>query len=199
MTTVYNKHDIYRCMSIFGMIGPVLAITLILTNIMVSPWFSWSRNALSDLGVNRYGYLFNSAIILEGLFNIFFVLSLKLLKIRNFTAYALIISGISLLLVGVFNEDHPPFHLIFALIYFVLFPISIIIFSLYLRKVQSLLSYTGLAVSVISLIDIIIGIGFVFHYVRIVGVGLSVPEFIEAVLLGSWSVMMSAYVFFKIR
>ncbi len=191
------KHDKYHYMALFGIIGPVFAIAMIIIDVFISPWFAWSRNALSDLGVHRYGYLFDTGLIVEGIFNILFVISLKSIKIKNYIAYALIISGIALLLVGVFNEDHPPFHLIFALIYFVLFPVSIIIFSVIFRIRSAVLGYTGISLAVISLVDIIIGIGFVFHYVNIKGVGLAVPEFIEAVLLGAWSILMSVYVFSK--
>jgi len=34
----------------FGIVGPIVSYVLIAVSILLSPWFSWQRNALSDLG-----------------------------------------------------------------------------------------------------------------------------------------------------
>jgi hypothetical membrane protein len=39
-----------RICALFGMIGPPMAHVSIGVSIALSPWFSWERNALSDLG-----------------------------------------------------------------------------------------------------------------------------------------------------
>ncbi|BAB59965.1 hypothetical protein [Thermoplasma volcanium GSS1] len=191
-----NKYISY--FSLAGIVGPIFAISLVFIDVAVSPWFTWQHNALSDLGVHPYGYLFNLGIIVEGFLNVLFVMALFEIGLKKRIGALLIISGIALALVGVFNEDHPPYHLIFALIYFLLFPIGIIVASIprlfpFYVKLYSMLA------SILSLIDIFIGIGFVFKFISIKNVGLSIPEIIEALLLGSWSVLVSVYAFRKLR
>ncbi|KAA8922217.1 MAG: DUF998 domain-containing protein [Thermoplasma sp.] len=176
-----------RSLALAGIIGPIIAILFILIDVAISTWFSWSRNALSDLGVHRYGFLFNSGLIIEGLLNIAFVISLKRIRIAGYVQDLMIISGLALAMVGVFNEHYGYVHLIFALVYFILFPISIIIASAS-RSLSGWIRIYGVFGSIAALVVIIMGIGFVFHFVTIRNVGLAVPEFIEAVLLAIWSI-----------
>ncbi|WP_297216571.1 DUF998 domain-containing protein [Thermoplasma sp.] len=181
-------------LGITGIAGPIIAISFILIDVGVSPWFLWSRNALSDLGVHQYGYLFNSGLIVEGILNVFFVISLKRIGIARYVQAMMIASGLSLAMVGVFNEHFGYIHLLFALIYFILFPVSIIIASASATLPGSLRIY-GIAGSATAIAVIIVGIGFVFHFVTIKNVGLAVPEFIEAVILALWSIFAGLVVY----
>ncbi|PYB68580.1 hypothetical protein DMB44_04055 [Thermoplasma sp. Kam2015] len=181
-------------LGITGIAGPIIAISFILIDVGVSPWFLWSRNALSDLGVHQYGYLFNSGLIVEGILNVFFVISLKRIGIARYVQAMMIASGLSLAMVGVFNEHFGYLHLLFALIYFILFPVSIIIASASATLPGSLRIY-GIAGSATAIAVIIVGIGFVFHFVTIKNVGLAVPEFIEAVILALWSIFAGLVVY----
>ncbi|WP_156778505.1 DUF998 domain-containing protein [Thermoplasma acidophilum] len=196
MERVSDNHMPPRSLALGGVIGPVITILFILIDVAVSPWFSWSRNALSDLGVHPYGYLFNSGLIIEGVLNIAFVISLKRIRTAGYVQALMIVSGLALALVGVFNEHFGYLHLIFALIYFVLFPISIIIASVR-ASLPAWIRVYGIAGSAAALAVIVIGIGFVFHFVTIKNVGLAVPEFIEAVLLAAWSISAGSIVYLK--
>ena len=60
-----------------GIIGPTAAILMIFLAVSRAPWFSWTDNALSDLGVSEVAYLFNSAVIFAGVLNFFFALGVK--------------------------------------------------------------------------------------------------------------------------
>ena len=175
-----------------GIIGPVIALSSVFMDVTLSPWFSWSANALSDLGVHSYYYLFDGGLIIEAMLNVVFVVGLfgMFRNKMGIAAPLLIISGASLGFVGIFNENHPPFHVIFAMIYFLLFPVSIIIFSLRTRSFSKPLSGFGIALSIVSLIAIFFGIGMVFNFLSLPGIGLAIPEIVEAVLLSAWMITL---------
>jgi hypothetical membrane protein len=181
-----------RSLLLFGLIGPLLTLILIFTDIAVSPWYSWSTNALSDLGVHTYSYLFNGAVIIGGLSELIFFIYLGI-KVKEFHGIyiVLVIGSISLAMVGVFNEKSPDdLHLIFALLYFVLFPVSaMIVGARTLRKRRGFSIYSVLS-GLIALAVILYGILFIFKTIPH-SVGLGVPETIEAIILAAWSAVVS--------
>ncbi len=190
-------HSSYRWFMFFGIIGPVIAIGLVVVDILLSPWFNWRTSALSDLGVNNYSYLFNGGLVFEALANLIFIIGLRKMKLASTPVSAmLIISGLSLGLVGIFTEHHEPFHLIFALVYFILFPIGIILFCTTRGTLENSYKRTlGIITSIIGLIFIIAGIledfGIISTYL-----GLGFYEFVEAVMLGIWPVY-TGFVFMR--
>ena len=184
--------DRSRSILLFGLIGPILTLVLIFADIAVSPWYSWSSNALSDLGVHPYSYLFNGGVIIGGLAEmIFFVYVGR--KVNYFRGIYLLLAvgGVSLALVGVFNENSPDdLHLIFALLYFVLFPISAIIVGARTVGKHREFSIYSILSGIIALAVILYGIMFIFRVVSHT-VGLGVPEIIEAMILAAWSAIIS--------
>ncbi len=168
-----------------ALIWPWITIFLIILNILISPWFSWYKNALSDLGVHQYGFIFNSAIFTEGIINgLYFFFYGKNSRQR----YLIVIGSFSLSLVGVFNENFHLLHLIFALIYFILMPIYIILNSGY---TENLNKFFNIIIGTVSLFVIIVGILSSFSLIpRILGLG--VYEMLEAVLISMW---ISIYIF----
>ena len=184
--------DRSRSILLFGLIGPLLTLVLIFIDIAISPWYSWSSNALSDLGVHQYSYLFNGGVIIGGLAEmIFFVYVGR--KVNYFRGIYLVLAvgGVSLALVGVFNENSPDdLHLIFALLYFVLFPISAIIVGARTAGKHNGFSIYSILSGIIALAVILYGIMFIFRVVTHT-VGLGVPEIIEAMILALWSAVIS--------
>jgi len=176
---------------ITGIIGPLTTLSLIFIDISLSSYFSWYVNSLSSLGIHNYYYLFDSAVIFEGVMNTIFAISLYGIYPIKFLSIGMIIIGsISLFFVGIFNENTGMLHLTFALLYFIVLPLGIIIFSLF--HISKYVCICGYAIGAISLITIISGIFIDFHYINI-KIGLSVTETIEALLLGSWSIIMGIY------
>lgn len=174
-----------------GTAGPLIALIFLVTDILISPWFSWYKSALSDLGVHTYGYLFNSGLIIEGLLNIVFVYGLRrYFKLKSYISAILIIAGVSLAFVGVFNEHFGAIHLVLALIYFILFPTGIVLFSLSGIKKRKYEAPMGIALSIIGLAFIIVGILEVFKLVS-TPLALGFYEFMEAIALIIWSVEVS--------
>ncbi len=185
-----------KALIIFGIAGPVFTLLLIWINIFLFPGgFSWHKNALSDLGVHTYGYLFNYAVTAGGIMIIVFSYGLYRKRLSNLPATVLFIIGaIGLSLVGLFNEDaYPTIHLFTASIYFFLFPIGIIYYSLTFALRRLPLVPVGLTLASISLIAILTGViqnetGFIST-----GFGLGLFEMIEAVGLSYWIIVVSLY------
>jgi len=58
---------ILRLCGFFGMLTPVVGFIMVFLAISQAPWFSWTLNALSDLGVDGFeAVLFNSGLPLTG-------------------------------------------------------------------------------------------------------------------------------------
>ncbi len=179
-----------RYFLISGIIGPVITLLLIFTNISLSGYFSWHINSLSSLGIHGY-YLFDSAIMFDGTMNTVFAVSLYKIYPIKFLSIGIMITGsVCLFFVGIFNKNYGIIHLIFALLYFIMLPLGIIIFSLF--KINRYINIYGYITGILSLVIIISGILINFHYINI-KIGLSVTETLEAILLGSWSVTISGY------
>lgn len=177
-----------RSLLFFGIVGPFIAILFVVLDILLSPWYSWYTNALSDLGVHPYSFLFNGGLIFEAVSNLLFAVALKKLNYAGTaTATVLAVSGISLGFVGIFNENYHLEHLTFALIYFILFPAGIIMFSSGSRAGRSYSRTIGYFTSIVGLAFIIVGILQNFNLFS-TGLGLGFYEFVEAVLLSIWAI-----------
>ena len=183
----------YGSMVITGAIGPIIALIFVVTDILISPWFTWSESSLSDLGVHPYSFLFNYGLIIEAILNIFFVYSLKRqFRLKASIAIILLIGGLSLGFVGIFNEHYGDIHLTLALIYFILFPAGIILFSLSGISKGKFEAPFGIILSIVGLAFIIAGILQLFGLFK-TPFGLGFYEFVEAVALIIWSVEASLY------
>lgn len=192
--SIRYKLKVSRPFLIAGILGPLVALSLTVLDTAISPWFTWTGNALSDLGVHEYSYLFNYSLIFEGIMNFFFAFGLyQAHGIRKSTVAFLMISGFSLSMVGIFVETYHIYHLTFALIYFILFPISIILFSRQISTGNRSQAAVGYLFAAISLITIVIGILIDFGALGSISLGLAIPEVIEAVLLGAWSIYISVW------
>ena len=180
-----------RKLLILGSIGPLLALILLSTDIVVSPWFTWSKSALSDLGVHQYSFLFNGGIFIEGILNIGFIYGLyRYFSLGRVNAVVLIVAGISLSLVGIFNEHFTGIHITLALIYFILFPLGIILFSVAPSRKGRGERGMGVILAITGLAFIVVGILEDFSLVK-TPLGLGFYEFVEAICLIVWSVEVS--------
>lgn len=123
----------------FGIAAVVLSYSLITISIALSPWFSWTNNALSDLGNtarNAFGpaaFVFDTGLTLGGLFALVFIL-LHLKDAKFHWKYLvwgipLVLSSISLMLIGIFNESFGSIHLIVSVIFFFMTAITLLAYS----------------------------------------------------------------------
>ena len=119
-----------------GILAPVIALGCIGLAILISPWFSWTENYLSDLGGfpgdtpvwaahGAASVLFNLGLVIAGILGILFGLGLRkdpLLKTRLGsigTIFYLLDAG-ALIGIGVFPETTGAPHTLFSFVFFIL-------------------------------------------------------------------------------
>jgi len=173
--------------AICGVIVPAVAFTAILTSIVLSPWFSWYSNALSDLG-NYAGSdvapIFNTGLLISGLLTIVFGLGVfrgfENCKIGKVGALILTAAGIALACIGIFSEDAGRIHFYVSVAFFSLFPISLLVLgpAMFLRWSQKLGIFS-------IMIAILAALPWAFSWE-----GVAIPETISAAFASLWSMII---------
>ena len=168
--------------ALFGVVGPLVAYVFIGLSIMLSPWFDWRSNALSDLGhsvKSGVAPIFNFGLLLAG----FLVTVYSINTLRNYvkyTSYCLLISAFTLLLIAVFDEVYGLLHLIVSVLFFIWLGLASIAYAVE-RK------------SILASVAFIIGLGsWMLFWAGIYGGGIAIPETISSVVVTIW-VMSSAF------
>jgi len=125
----------------FAVAAVVIAYCSITIAILVSPWFSWFGNALSDLGntssvrniSSGAAWIFDSGLILSGMLSTLF--SILLSKDERFSWKYLIwtiplaVASIDLAMIGVFNESFGEIHVIVSVIFFFFTALALLTYS----------------------------------------------------------------------
>jgi hypothetical membrane protein len=175
-----------RFAGISGIIASTLPLIMILASTVLEKSFSWNKNALSDIGVSQTAWLFNSALIIDGLLNLLFAFGLRnyLGKTRwlKLGVSLLIVSSISFALVGVFTENYNIIHGLVALGYLLLAPVGIICIGRGEKSKQ--FGKVSLALGITALLAIF-GLP-VITFVANLQIGFAVPEFAESLVLSIW-------------
>ena len=189
MSTKVQK--LIRIAGISGIIASTLPLIMIFASTMLEKSFSWNKNALSDIGVSQTAWLFNIALIIGGLLNLLFAFGLRnyLGKIRwlKIGVSLLIVSSISLLLVGVFTENYSIIHALVALGYLLLAPVAIICIGQEVKSKK--FGKVSLTLGIIALLTIF-GLPVITFVVNL-QIGFAVPEFAESLLLSIWTFWVS--------
>ncbi|MBA7596467.1 hypothetical protein ES703_03439 [subsurface metagenome] len=118
-----------RLAGLCGVAAPAVAFSLIFLAISLSPWFSWSANALSDLGVGEAAWVFNSGLMAGGILTMVFAAGLLMTfrgrALGRVGAVLLFFDAVALFGIGLFSEAAGDIHSYFSVTFFVLFPISL--------------------------------------------------------------------------
>jgi hypothetical membrane protein len=162
-------------------LGLWLRIFFISVSIVLSPWFSWWSNALSDLGHSidsDVALLYNFGLLLAGFF--IMIYSMTTLKDHaKYTSYCMLASALMLQLVATFDEVYDPLHVIVSILFFVSLGFASIV-------------YAAEGKSILALTAFVIGLGsWILYWAGIYSAGIAVPETISSVVTVSW-VMLSA-------
>ena len=173
--------------ALFGLVGPLVAIFFIVVSIVLSPWFSWWSNALSDLGRSAttevapksdVAPLFNFGLLLSG----FFLIVYSITSFRNhakYTSYLLVIVGLTLQLVATFDEVYGSLHFQVSVLFFVALCFASIS---YVIEKRSVLAFAALVIGFAS---------WILYGLEIYSSGIAVPETISSMASVTW-VMVSA-------
>jgi hypothetical membrane protein len=180
-----------RFSGISGIISSTLPLTMILASTVLEESFSWNRNALSDIGVSHLAWLFNGALVIGGLLNLLFAVGLRSfidkIVLLKMGVSLIMVSSISLTLVGVFTENYSSIHVLVALGYLLLTPLGLICIggremSLQIGKVSLVLGISALLT--------ILGLP-IITFVANLQMGFAVPEFMESLVLSIWTFWVS--------
>ena len=174
-----------------GIVAPIVAFTCILTAIASYPEFSWTNNALSDLGIisGITGPVFNFGLYCSGLFVLKFA-AFGLFKyfgswVGKIGALSFAATGLALMGIGFFPEDVAPYHYLFSVAFFVLLPISLfIITGAFAFKRQTKMALFTLLTAAAAATPWILQ--FTIHYVS----GVAIPEFASALAGSAWTIVL---------
>ncbi|MFQ6052686.1 MAG: DUF998 domain-containing protein [Candidatus Bathyarchaeia archaeon] len=130
---------VLRMAGFFGVAAPLLGFTMIFLAIRASPWFSWTGNALSDLGVEGFGaVIFNSGLLMTGALMMMFSLGLYELTRSSRVGrlgFGLFLAGSFLLCgIGSFPETAGRIHRYVSVAFFVSLPLALFALGTFLAR-----------------------------------------------------------------
>ncbi len=174
-----------------GIIAPLLGLICILSAIATYPPFSWTNNALSDLGVvsGITGSLFNFGLVASGLlafnfatFGIFTYFGKSWVGKIGSVVFAA--ATVSLIAIGVFNESFSPTHYLVSVAFFTLTPISLFVLTsaFWLRHQRGMAAFTVLVGVAAALPWLLL---FAFNYVP----NVAIPEFVSGIAVSLWAIV----------
>lgn len=138
MQQLKSKHAVItRIAGICGILVPVVVFTGLALALAQSPWFGWANNALSDLGVrDNVAAIFNNGILLGGIFAFIFSVGLAKILSKKIGAYALAISSLALVGVGLFPETIFTLHYFVSAMFFIFLVLSLFLIGITIKKNQ---------------------------------------------------------------
>ncbi len=175
-----------------GIIAPVIAFVCILTAIASYPTFSWTNNALSDLGVvsGLTASLFNFGLFVSGvlafnfsMFGLFNYFRKNWVGKIGSTVFAA--ATIALIAISVFNENFSPTHYLVSVAFFTLAPIALFVltFGFWISHQRTIAAFT-VAIGIAAALPWILF--FTFNYVP----NVAIPEFLSALSVSVWAVVI---------
>jgi hypothetical membrane protein len=180
-----------RSIKCLGLVGATLPYLFIITSILLSPWFNFYDNALSDLGnIARNGciaYVFNLGLMVTGVVVATFAILLSIQKRSwKFLAWTplLIISAVDLFLIGFFSEDAGRIHWVVSVVFFV--TVTVLMF------VYSYISWP-LGSPKIGAIALIFGLASAFVWlVEWPWANVAIQESVTALIMSIWLILVSS-------
>lgn len=174
-----------------GILTPIIAFTCILLAIASWPSFSWTDNALSDLGVQEgnTSVLFNFGLIISGVLALVFAFGL-FISIREkagarMGAFIFTLTALTLIAIGIFPETAKPMHFFASVAFFLFYPISVFFY---------IVTFFQMGKVKMCLFTLIAGIAataaWVVHLAVRFGSGVAIPETIAALSASAWSMAM---------
>ena len=165
--------------AVCGILGILILYVFIFAAILVSPWFSWTTNALSDLGniTRNSSPIFNLGLIVSGIIIVIFPLGLrartKANGLEHLGTLALLVAAIALIGVGIFPENYLLEHGITAGSMFLLNTIGLFLFGIAFLRSASMRMLGALTI-VLAFVSAVI-------WVPVWGHGIAIPEMIASV------------------
>ncbi|KTG10109.1 hypothetical protein AUR64_10965 [Haloprofundus marisrubri] len=170
-----------------GQLAPILTLASILTATVVAPWFSWPRDALSELGVDpATALLFNGGLILGALVALLYTVPLwqaATTHLARLVSVLFSLTAVTMGLVGVFPMNRP-LHFAVAVSFYLLLTATLAVDGLARRGETT--GRLSLALAAVHLVSWGLWARGLFP-----GPGLALPELVGAVILAVWVVGLS--------
>ena len=166
-----NKY-LNKLSGISGILLPIIFTLVLFLSLQRAPWFSWTENAISDLGRSEFGLsFFNYLLITIGILLLIFSIGLLYsLKGQRAGPTIFALSSIYFIGIGVYPLPNPD-HVDISGLFFIAFPFGFLIIGLYLHK-NSIIFYKYMGVFAL-IIAVISGFSPVF---LLFNSGIAIPE-----------------------
>jgi hypothetical membrane protein len=162
-----------RVYALFGVFGPLLVYVSIAASLVLSPWFSWKTNALSDLGhavTSDVAWIFNLGLLLAGFFLMIYAMT-AFKKHAKYSSYCLLVSAFFVQLLAVINESYGSLHYAVAVPHFVMLSVTSIVYTVEKRSAFALATF------------LIVMFSWLLYALNIFSVGIAVPETVSKLVL----------------
>jgi hypothetical membrane protein len=128
-----------RLIGWLGFIAPVVGFAFIFLAIQTAPWFSWSENALSDLGVEDVtAAIFNYGLIATASMVAAFSLGLQEFtdgdRVGRIGSSLFLLAAVFLFFIGVFPETAGRIHFYVSVAFFVTLSLTVMVLSVYVLR-----------------------------------------------------------------
>jgi len=175
-----------------GIITPIIALSCVSVAIVSYAPFSWTNNALSDLGVAQgiTAPIFNIGLVVAGFFAFVFsvlgLFSFSKARLGKVGSAFFAAAAIALICIGIFNEHYSPTHYIVSVAFFSLAPIALFILTAsFWRGNHRGLSALTVAMGFTAALPWILQLA--INYVS----NVAIPETISAVAISAWAIAVS--------
>ncbi|RJS77275.1 DUF998 domain-containing protein [Candidatus Bathyarchaeota archaeon] len=174
-----------------GIITPIIAYTFILLAINYYPPFSWTDNALSDLGVVKgiTSVLFNSGLIIAGILTLVFATGLFRFLNEKATGkiggLLFVLAALALTAIGVFPENFGEIHFYVSVAFFVFSPLAMFSFSAAFTQTGN--ARLGVFTFLVALIAALV---WIIHWTIPFGKGVAIPETLSSLSASVWSIVV---------
>ncbi len=169
-----------RVAGLCGVAAPAVGLSCIFLAISLSPWFSWTANALSDLGVGEAAWVFNSGLMASGILMMVFAAGLLVAfggrALRRVGAVFFFFDAVALFGIGLFSEAAGDIHSYFSVAFFVLLPLS-----LFLLGASAVMAESKKFGSFTIVNGILAALPWAFSWD-----GVAIPEAISALVASIW-------------
>jgi len=170
-----------------GIIASIVVFSSVLIAISQSPGFSWTANALSDLGVSGAASIFNSGLIVGGILMMVFAAGLLVVGERALEragAALLFIGTIALSCIGVFTKSAGDIHFYVSAAFF-----GISAFSFFLIGAGFIVAGSKKFGLLTILAGVLAGLPWAFTWAWS---GLAIPETLSALVIFIWVIAEGA-------
>jgi hypothetical membrane protein len=162
MSSLFKRLLDPKVAGICGVLGQSFTFVCIFLAISVSPWFSWTHNALSNLGdltSPTSAPIFNIGLIVGGIITAVFALGLSMKTKTNtvglIATILLFACSLGMIGVGIFPENYLLPHAISAMTIFIPITASILLFGVAQLRSKSMMTFgvVSLALGLVGLIN----------------------------------------------